>query len=87
MTSGFKRLSGYVMQDDQLFPMLTVRETLMFSARLRLPGSMSLEEKRERVEILIDELGLRKCEGTVIGNEEVRGRVESAHQQSLPCGH
>ena len=69
---GFKRLSGYVMQDDQLFPMLTVRETLMFSARLRLPGSMSLEEKRERVEMLIQELGLQSCADTVIGNEQVR---------------
>ena len=69
---GFKRLSGYVMQDDQLFPMLTVRETLMFSARLRLPGSMSLEEKRERVDMLILELGLQSCADTVIGNEQVR---------------
>ena len=73
---GFKRLSGYVMQDDQLFPMLTVRETLMFSARLRLPGSMSLEEKRERVEMLIDELGLQSCADTAIGNEQVISQIQ-----------
>eukprot|EP01137_Pigoraptor_chileana_P002689 Opistho-2@41875 len=28
----FRRIAGYVMQDDALFPMLTVRETPMYSA-------------------------------------------------------
>ena len=68
----FKRSSGYVMQDDALFPMLTVRETLMFSAKLRLPESMSHEEKRERVDMLINELGLQSCAETKIGNADVR---------------
>ncbi|CAM6018336.1 unnamed protein product [Sphagnum balticum] len=39
MDDNFKRLSGYVMQDDMLFPLLTPRETLLFSARLRLASS------------------------------------------------
>ena len=60
------------MQDDALFPMLSVRETLMFSARLRLPGSMGMVEKRARVEELILALGLSACADTKIGNEEVR---------------
>lgn len=60
------------MQDDALFPMLSVRETLMFSARLRLPGSMGMVEKRARVEELIMALGLSACADTKIGNEEVR---------------
>jgi ABC-type multidrug transport system ATPase subunit len=30
---GFKRLSGYVMQDDALYPLLTVRETLQVRPR------------------------------------------------------
>ena len=72
MEESFKRSSGYVMQDDALFPMLTVRETLMFSARLRLPEDMSLEEKKERVDMLIKELGLQSCAETKIGNAEVR---------------
>lgn len=71
MEESFKRSSGYVMQDDALFPMLTVRETLMFSARLRLPESMSIQEKKERVELLIEELGLKNCAETKIGNAEV----------------
>eukprot|EP00850_Spirogloea_muscicola_P005525 SM000025S08420 [mRNA] locus=s25:636056:639886:- [translate_table: standard] len=83
--SGFKRQSGYVMQDDALFPMLSVRETLLFSARLRLPASMTAAEKRERVDMLIDELGLRGCADTKIGNEEVRG-VSGGERRRVSIG-
>jgi len=40
---------------------LTVRENLMFSANLRLPQTMKEDEKRDRVDEAIDELGLDKC--------------------------
>ncbi|KAG6546016.1 hypothetical protein Mapa_012679 [Marchantia paleacea] len=69
----FKRISGYVMQDDSLFPLLTVRETLLFSARLRLRESMTHAEKLERVELVIQQLGLSVCANTPIGNDEIRG--------------
>lgn len=52
-----KRTSAYIMQDDRLFPMLTVYETLMFAADFRL-GSISRSEKRQRVDNLIEQLGL-----------------------------
>lgn len=52
-----KRTSAYIMQEDRLFPMLTVYETLMFAADFRL-GSISRIEKRQRVEDLIETLGL-----------------------------
>lgn len=52
-----KRTSAYIMQEDRLFPMLTVYETLMFAADFRL-GSLSLADKKLRVEKLIDQLGL-----------------------------
>lgn len=58
-TSYMKRVSSYVMQDDQLFPMLTVVETLTFAAELRLPPSVSKSEKRKRVWELLDQLGLQ----------------------------
>lgn len=35
VVSCFRKISGYVTQDDALFPLLTVEETLMFSALLR----------------------------------------------------
>jgi ABC-type multidrug transport system ATPase subunit len=54
-------VSGYVTQHDVLFPLLTVRETLLFSARLRRPSSPNEEEV---VDALLDELSLRRVSGT-----------------------
>ncbi|ESQ44945.1 hypothetical protein EUTSA_v10010176mg [Eutrema salsugineum] len=68
-----KVISAYVMQDDLLFPMLTVEETLMFAAEFRLPRSLTKSKKRERVETLIDQLGLRTVRNTLIGDEGHRG--------------
>lgn len=53
-----KMISSYVMQDDQLFPMLTVQETFMFAAEMRLPPSISRAEKKKRVNELLSQLGL-----------------------------
>ncbi|KAI3993453.1 hypothetical protein MKX01_002466 [Papaver californicum] len=66
-------LSAYVMQDDLLFPMLTVEETLMFSAEFRLPYSLSTIEKNARVQAVIDQLGLQNAAKTMIGDEGHRG--------------
>lgn len=52
-----KRTSAYIMQEDRLFPMLTVYETLMFAADFRL-REVSKKEKMQRVDNLIDHLGL-----------------------------
>lgn len=50
------------MQDEALFAMLTPRETLMLSACLRLPTTISKRDKAERVEGLLASLGLMVCE-------------------------
>mmetsp|Transcript_2454 Transcript_2454/g.3750 ORF Transcript_2454/g.3750 Transcript_2454/m.3750 type:complete len:507 (-) Transcript_2454:27-1547(-) len=50
---------------------MTVRECLEFSARLKLPGSD--EEKTQRVEHLIDDLKLNKCQHTKIGGPLIKG--------------
>ncbi|MCL7046288.1 hypothetical protein MKW94_030675 [Papaver nudicaule] len=68
-----KKISAYVMQDDLLYPMLTVEETLMFSAEFRLPRSFSKDKKMERVRTVIDELGLHDAAKTIIGDEGRRG--------------
>jgi ABC-type multidrug transport system ATPase subunit len=52
-----KRTSAYIMQDDRLFPTLTVYETLTFAADFRL-GQISRADKKQRVEKLIEQLGL-----------------------------
>lgn len=69
----YSRLAAYVLQDDSLYPMLTVYETLLLAARLRLPTKIPLADKRARVEGLIDELGLRPARDVVIGDEKHKG--------------
>ncbi|KAI6698161.1 hypothetical protein NL676_018280 [Syzygium grande] len=80
-----KVISAYVMQDDLLFPMLTVEETLMFSAEFRLPRSLSKSRKMARVQALIDQLGLRNAAGTVIGDEGHRG-VSGGERRRVSIG-
>ncbi|PON72806.1 ABC transporter-like [Parasponia andersonii] len=80
-----KVISAYVMQDDLLFPMLTVEETLMFSAEFRLPRSLSRSKKRARVHALIDQLGLRNAAKTVIGDEGHRG-VSGGERRRVSIG-
>ncbi|KAJ0048485.1 hypothetical protein Pint_16565 [Pistacia integerrima] len=65
--------AAYVTQDDNLIGTLTVRETIAYSARLRLPDKMGLSEKKALVESTIIEMGLQDCADTVIGNWHLRG--------------
>ncbi|KAJ4959928.1 hypothetical protein NE237_019838 [Protea cynaroides] len=65
--------AAYVTQDDNLIGTLTVRETISYSARLRLPDKMAWSDKRALVESTIIEMGLQDCADTVIGNWHLRG--------------
>lgn len=87
LTKPVLKKTGFVSQDDVLFPHLTVRETLIFCSLLRLPNSMSKKDKISTAESVIRELGLVKCETTIVGNSLIRGisggerkRVSIAHE-------
>ncbi|KAM7492182.1 hypothetical protein LguiA_035103 [Lonicera macranthoides] len=67
----FRRVSGYVTQQEALFPLLTVEETLLYSARLRLRGPTKMAT--ERVRELLTELGLDHVAGSRIGSKSARG--------------
>ncbi|CAI9269054.1 unnamed protein product [Lactuca saligna] len=69
--SRFKKTSGYVTQKDTLFPLLTVEETLVFTAKLRL--NLPSLELRSRVKSLIKELGLTHVANARVGDDRVRG--------------
>lgn len=60
-------LSGYVQQDDLFFGRLTVREHLWFHATLRMGKHFTNDERNQRVDDVIQELGLGKCANTQIG--------------------
>ncbi|GMN46029.1 hypothetical protein TIFTF001_015213 [Ficus carica] len=84
-TSYMKRTSSYVMQDDQLFPMLTVFESFMFAAEVRLPPSISRAEKKKRVHELLHQLGLQNVIHTYIGDEGSRG-VSGGERRRVSIG-
>ncbi|XP_071315654.1 broad substrate specificity ATP-binding cassette transporter ABCG2 [Trachinotus anak] len=69
----FKCLSGYVVQDDVVMGTLTVRENFSFSAALRLPSTVSQEEKDQKVNKLIQELGLSRVADSRVGTQLIRG--------------
>jgi len=64
----FKKHIGYVLQNDTLLPNLTVKETLMITAMLRLPNTISKKEKEQRVDDIISVMGLNTCEHTLVQN-------------------
>ncbi|XP_009205418.1 broad substrate specificity ATP-binding cassette transporter ABCG2 [Papio anubis] len=71
--TNFKCNSGYVVQDDVVMGTLTVRENLQFSAALRLPTTMTNHEKNERINRVIQELGLDKVADSKVGTQFIRG--------------
>ncbi|XP_066240710.1 broad substrate specificity ATP-binding cassette transporter ABCG2 isoform X1 [Saccopteryx leptura] len=71
--ANFKCNSGYVVQDDVVMGTLTVRENLQFSAALRLPTTMTNHEKNERINMVIQELGLTEVADSKVGTQFIRG--------------
>jgi ABC-type multidrug transport system ATPase subunit len=71
--SRFKSVVGFVDQEDTLMPSLTVYETVLYSALLRLPKNMSVAAKKYRVLETLEELGILGIKDMRIGNEGERG--------------
>lgn len=77
----FQRATGFAEQMDVHEPTATVREALRFSALLRQPKEVSVEEKYEYCEKIIDLLEMRPIAGATIGkigeglNQEQRKRL------------
>ncbi|KAJ4801636.1 ABC transporter family protein [Rhynchospora pubera] len=76
---------GFVTQDDVHYPHLTVAETLLYTALLRLPDSISSKEKAIIAEAVITELGLTTCHDSIIGNSENRG-VSGGERKRVSIG-
>ncbi|KAL1949551.1 hypothetical protein VTO73DRAFT_8432 [Trametes versicolor] len=63
----FKKVMGFVDQEDTLMSTLTVYETVLYSALLRLPREMSLEAKKYRTLETMNELGILGIKDSRIG--------------------
>ena len=74
-----KRSIAYVLQEDIFYTDLTVRQQLHFTSWLRLPDSMSAQEKRAAVDEVIRTLGIERCADTRIllisGGEKKRCNI------------
>lgn len=66
----FRSVIGFVDQDDTLLPTLTVHETILDSALLRLPKEMSRASKEQKVEDVERQLGIYHIRHQTIGSEE-----------------
>ncbi len=51
-----KKKIGYVPQDDIIHKELTVRQTMTYAARLRLPADISINEINQKIESILDSL-------------------------------
>jgi ABC-type multidrug transport system ATPase subunit len=65
--------SAYVTQDEVLIGTLTVRETILYAARLRLRSAPGEPTPAEVADGVVAELGLTEAANTVIGNWHMRG--------------
>ncbi|CAN1173353.1 ABC transporter G family member 15 [Linum perenne] len=75
---------SYVPQHDVLLGTLTVKETLRFSARLRLP-ELSTGELDDAIHSTIVKMGLQECAQNTVGNWHVRG-ISSGERKRLRIG-
>ncbi len=80
-----KRIAGYVMQDDLLNGYLTVEETLMYAARLRLPRTFTDKQRKERVDDVMADLGLVHVRKAIIGTQLKKG-ISGSERKRLCVG-
>ena len=70
----YRSVVGFVDQEDTMLPTLTVHETIMTSALLRLPRDMNTSVKEQRVYEVEKQLGITAIKDQLIGSEEGNGR-------------
>ncbi|XP_054778462.1 ABC transporter G family member 15-like isoform X2 [Prosopis cineraria] len=76
---------SYVAQEETFMGTLTVRETLTYSAKMRLISKMTKEEISQVVQRTIMEMGLEECADNHIGNWHLRG-ISNGEKKRLSIG-
>ncbi|XP_022119566.1 ATP-binding cassette sub-family G member 1 isoform X2 [Pieris rapae] len=66
--SSFRKLSCYIMQDNQLHGNLTVEEAMKVATSLKLPSTTSREDKEEVIQEILETLGLADHLKTMTSN-------------------
>ena len=71
--NSFRRCTGYVEQFDSQTEQLTVRETVEFSAKMRLDEAVPIETKRLFVDQILAMLELESISGFLVGCDATGG--------------
>ncbi|KAH7058024.1 hypothetical protein BKA57DRAFT_388263, partial [Linnemannia elongata] len=71
--SHYRKLIGYVPQEDIMMRELTVDDILLHSAYMRLPANLKRAQMTEKVLEVVDFLGLNSVMDSVVGDAEKRG--------------
>ncbi|CAO3574661.1 unnamed protein product [Mortierella alpina] len=71
--SHYRKLIGFVPQEDIMMRELTVHDVLLHSAYMRLPAHLKRTQMTEKVLEIIDFLGLNSVMDSVVGDAERRG--------------
>ncbi|THG93869.1 hypothetical protein EW026_g7481 [Hermanssonia centrifuga] len=82
---GMSKVVGFVRQNDYLLPHLTVRETLGYAAKLRLPASLDDATRTLIVEQTLQELGLAEAAETIVGGAGRKG-ISGGEKRRLSIG-
>ena len=80
-----KRMAGYVMQDDLLNGHLTVYETLMYTAELRLPRQLTQQERQKRVHDVLLAMGISHVKNVIVGTVMKKG-ISGGERKRLCVG-
>lgn len=83
----FRKVVGYVDQEDTLMPTLTAYETVLYSALLRLPREMSYEAKKYRTLETMQELGILGIKDMTIGSSGKSTLRVTVPRSKSPAGH
>ncbi|KAL5006434.1 hypothetical protein ScPMuIL_015240 [Solemya velum] len=81
--SKIRDISGYMQNDDTFIGVLTVKEHLIFRALLRMDKSISKRARLQRVDDVIRELSLTKCENSIIGASLREQGISSGEKRRL----
>lgn len=82
----FRKVIGFVPQDDVMLRMLTVEEVIQHSADTRLPADWSAARRSALVDEVIDVLGLQRVRKSIIGGLDGSGarRGISGGERKVP---
>ena len=71
----YPRTLSYIPKTDNHLPTLTVKETLIFSAKMRSPAHIEKSHLYKSIDSVIEWLGLNGCQNTVVGDANLKGML------------